>query len=96
MEKLISEQLKQAIKDSGLTPYAIAKGCGVAQPMLSRFLADDDNHRDIRLERTADKLAAFLGLELTQVRPVATAPKKNGRKKSAKPAARKAPRKKKG
>jgi hypothetical protein len=61
---MISKQLKDAILNSGKTPYQIAKETGVAQPVLSRFLTDDENHRDIRLERTADKLAAYFGLEL--------------------------------
>ena len=42
----IDEQLRQAILDSGLTAYAVAKGSGVGQPVLSRFLARE---RDIRL-----------------------------------------------
>jgi len=36
-----------------------------SQPILSRFLSHDpDQHRDIRLETTADKLCAYFGLEL--------------------------------
>jgi transcriptional regulator with XRE-family HTH domain len=61
----ISKQIKCAIKDSGLSLNELAKRCGVSHPILSRFLsADPDQHRDIRLERTADKLAAYFGLEL--------------------------------
>ena len=61
----ISDQLKEAIRKSGKTPNLIAKETGVAQPILSRFLSDDpDQHRDIRLESTADKLCAYFGLEL--------------------------------
>jgi hypothetical protein len=66
---MISKQLKDAILNSGKTPYQISKDTGVAQPILSRFLSDDtDTHRDIRLERTADKLAAYFGLELAATR----------------------------
>jgi transcriptional regulator with XRE-family HTH domain len=63
MEKL-SARIRRAIAESDLTRYQIAKESGVAAPILSRFMADGDEHRDIRLERTADKLAAYFGLEL--------------------------------
>jgi len=70
----ISQQIKEAIRESGKTVNQIAVESGVAQPILSRFLSDDDSqHRDIRLETTADKLAAYLGLEL---RPVKETPAK--------------------
>jgi hypothetical protein len=60
-----SDQLKDAIRKSGKTPNLIAKETGVAEPILSRFLsADPDQHRDIRLESTADILCAYFGLEL--------------------------------
>jgi hypothetical protein len=62
---MISKQLKEAILSSGKTPYQISKDTGVAPPILSRFLSTNpDSHRDIRLEKTADKLAAYFGLEL--------------------------------
>src|SRR4029079_7636974 len=61
----ISEQLKEAIRESGKAPNLIAKETGVANPILSRFLsADPDQHGDIRLESIADKLCAYFGLEL--------------------------------
>jgi transcriptional regulator with XRE-family HTH domain len=70
----ISDQIKAAIRGSGKTLTQIAAESGVSDPILSRFLSEDpDTHRDIRLERTADKLAAYFGLEL---RP---AVKKRGR-----------------
>jgi plasmid maintenance system antidote protein VapI len=56
----LTDQLKAAIERSGLSIYAISKGSGVAQPVLSRFMAGE---RDIRMA-TADKLAAFFGLRL--------------------------------
>ena len=60
-----SDQLKDAIRKSGKTPKLIAMEAGVAPTILSRFLSDDpDQHRDIGLESTADKLCAYVGLEL--------------------------------
>jgi hypothetical protein len=76
-----SDQLKEAIRASGKTPNLIAKETGVAPMILSRFLSDDPNqHRDIRLESTADKLCVYFGLEL---RP---ANKPKGKDKVAAPA----------
>jgi DNA transposition AAA+ family ATPase len=61
----ISQQLRDAIKTSGLSLAQLSRDAGVHQPGLSRFLSDDpEQHRDIRMEATADKLAAFFGLEL--------------------------------
>jgi hypothetical protein len=60
-----SDQLKDAIRNSGKTPNLIAMEAGVAEPILSRFLsADPKQHRDIRLEAVADKLCTYFGLEL--------------------------------
>jgi hypothetical protein len=60
-----SDQLKEAIRASGKPPNLIAKETGIAPMILSRFLSDEpDQHRDIRLESTADKLCAYFGLEL--------------------------------
>jgi plasmid maintenance system antidote protein VapI len=56
----MAEILKQAIEASGETVAAISRGCGVAQPVLHRFVTGE---RDLTL-RTATKLAAYLGLEL--------------------------------
>ena len=57
----ISDALRAAILDSGTTVYAVAKGSGVSQPALSRFLSGE---RDLRLA-SADRLAAYFGMELT-------------------------------
>lgn len=56
--------LRQAIKDSGLTRYAVAKGADVDTSQLLRFMAKE---RSLTLP-AASKLAAFLGLELRPVR----------------------------
>jgi DNA-binding phage protein len=56
----ISDQLKAAVKASGLTSYRVAKDAGITQIMLDRFMAGDG---DLRLA-TAAKLCDALGLEL--------------------------------
>ena len=56
----IAATLRTAIADSGETVYAIAKGTGIAQPVLWRFMAGE---RDLTL-RTADKLMDFFNLEI--------------------------------
>ena len=35
--KLLTDQLRQAIDDSGLTRYRIAKETGISEPTLSKF-----------------------------------------------------------
>jgi hypothetical protein len=60
----LSDQIKAAINDSGLSIRQLAEATGVAQPIISRFVSTDaDQSRDIRLA-TADKLAEYFGLEL--------------------------------
>ena len=62
----VSDQLRAAMRASGKSLKAIAKGSGISAANLGRFLSDDPGrHRDIRLEATADKLAEYFGLELT-------------------------------
>lgn len=55
----LSEQLRAAIQESGLSATALSKECGIPQPMLTRFI----NGLDVRLA-TAEKLAAYFELEL--------------------------------
>jgi len=57
----ITDQLKRAIEASGLTTYMLAKRSGVPQPVLHRFMAGEQG---LKLS-TADKLAAYLKLRLT-------------------------------
>jgi hypothetical protein len=74
---MISDQLRKAITDSEKTVYQIAKETGIAHPILSRFLSTDSkSHRDIRLERTADKLATYFGLALAPDRPAKPKPRR--------------------
>lgn len=58
--------LRQTIRASGLTHYALAKAAGVQASQIDRFMmpADDPRHRDLRLE-TAAKIAAVLGLSIS-------------------------------
>lgn len=56
----ISDLLRQAIRDSGVSANALAKACDVPQPTISTFLLG----KDIRM-KSADKLAAYFGLTLT-------------------------------
>ena len=74
---MLSDQIKEAILKSGKTVYQISQETGVTNPVLSRFLSTDpETHRDIRLERTADKLAAYFGLSLLPDSPTAAAKSK--------------------
>ena len=58
--KTISEQLREAIAKSGLSPYELAEASGVDRSVLSRFL---NGRRSITLE-TLDRLADVLKLRL--------------------------------
>ena len=56
----VSESLRRAVEQSGMSRYVIAKETGIAQSMLSRFVT---GRRGLSLE-AVDRLAAFLKLEL--------------------------------
>lgn len=56
----IVEQLRKAMRDSGQTEYAIAKGSGVSQSVVNRFATGE---RGISLD-TAAKLCDYLDLDL--------------------------------
>ena len=60
----LQDQLRQAIKDSDLSLYRIAKGSGIAYQVLHRFARGE---RDLTLE-TATKLADYFGMRLTRPR----------------------------
>ena len=66
----LQDQLRQAVEESDLSLYAIAKGAEIAYPVLYRFAA---GQRDLTL-RTASRLAEFFGMRLTRPRK----PKKGG------------------
>lgn len=58
----ISEELRQAIRDSGLSLYRISQDSGVAYATLHRFAA---GKRAVSMN-VMDKLCAYLGLRLTR------------------------------
>jgi transcriptional regulator with XRE-family HTH domain len=56
----MTDVLKQAIRDSGLTLYRIAKDTGIVGTSLLRFMQGETS---LRLDK-ADLLAGYLGLRL--------------------------------
>jgi len=70
-QSTVSDQLRQAIQQSDLTIYALAKLTGISSQQISRFAKGE---RSLTLE-VFDKLAATLGLQLAPVAdPVAASP----------------------
>jgi transcriptional regulator with XRE-family HTH domain len=59
---VVSEALRQAIRDSGQSLHAISRVTGVDDSVLSRFMRAD---RGLNLA-SVDRLAAYLGLALTR------------------------------
>jgi transcriptional regulator with XRE-family HTH domain len=57
----LSEQIRKAIKGSGLSRYRIAKEIGVSQSTVSRFCA---GRNGISLE-LIDRLGTLLGMSIT-------------------------------
>ena len=60
----ITDVLQEAITESGLTLYRIAKDTGVVKTCLIRFMRGETS---LRLDK-ADVLAEYLGLELVKRR----------------------------
>ncbi len=58
----LNECLRQAIADSGLSHYALAKRAGISHMIVNRFARGE---RDMLLA-TAGKVARALGLTLTE------------------------------
>ena len=56
----MTEVLKAAIEQSGISRYRIAKDTGILETSLSRFMRGETS---LRLDK-ADVLADYLGLEL--------------------------------
>lgn len=56
----LTEALKAAIEQSGLTRYRIAKDTGITEASLCRFMQGETS---LRLDK-ADLLVTYLGLEL--------------------------------
>jgi ribosome-binding protein aMBF1 (putative translation factor) len=60
MDALFSDQLRSAIRDSGLSVYAIAQSTAIDKAVLSRFM-----HGKSGLSVTSiDRLCSVLGLRL--------------------------------
>jgi len=62
--RTLSDVLRKAIDESGLSLYRIAKDTRITSQSLLRFRRGDQS---LRLDK-ADALAAYLGLELTHKR----------------------------
>ncbi len=62
---LLTDQLRQAIDDSGLTRYRIAKEAGISESALAQFY---DGHRGLSLE-AINALGKCLQLKITLGRP---------------------------
>lgn len=60
----LSEQLRAAIRDSGMSLRELANEVAISDAILSRFMRAE---RSMNLE-TAEKLCAYLRLELQEVR----------------------------
>ena len=58
----MTDVLKAAIEESGLTRYRIAKDTGITEATLCRFVGGETS---LRLDK-ADVLAEYLGLELAK------------------------------
>ncbi len=62
--KTLSDTLREAIRDSGMSQDEIANAIGISAGILSRFMRAE---RSMNLA-TAEKLAKFFRLELREVR----------------------------
>lgn len=60
MERTVLDQLRQAIRESGLSHHELSKRTGVAQPIISRFVSGE---RSLQGE-TFSVLCSFFRLEL--------------------------------
>ena len=74
----ISDPLKRSIRKSGLSLSKLAQATGIEHSALSRFLSSDEkSHRDILVEKTADRLATYFGLKLSSVQKAGPPATKN-------------------
>jgi plasmid maintenance system antidote protein VapI len=60
--KKISDQIRQAMEDSGLTRYRIAKDIGMNESALGKFY----NRERGLSTKMLDRLGEYLGLEIVQ------------------------------
>lgn len=61
----ITDALRKAINNSGVTSKALERETGVKRPSIVRFRRGDQS---LRLD-LADRIAAYFGLELTPTKP---------------------------
>lgn len=73
--KTFSDQIREAINNSGFTPYVLAKNAKISESVLSRFL----NGGSGLTLKTLDALAEVLGWELDSQVHQTSLPKKPGR-----------------
>lgn len=69
--KKLTDQLRQAIDDSGETRYAIAKATGIDESALAKFY---NGHRGLSMD-ALNRLGEYLGLRIVMDRK----PAKKGR-----------------
>ena len=62
----LSDQLRTAIRDSGLTRYQIGKELGIDEGALSRFMSGE---RGLRLS-VLDRLSVFLEVRIVRIKRV--------------------------
>jgi transcriptional regulator with XRE-family HTH domain len=65
LRKSLSEQIRQAIRASGMTQYRICKEIGIKQPSMTRFM----NGQAWLSMQTLDKIADLLDLNITFPQP---------------------------
>ncbi len=61
----VSNSLRRVIRESGLTPYEVARRAGTSPQIITRFL---NRERGLSLV-TVDRICAALGLELHRRTP---------------------------
>ena len=71
----LSDQIRKAVRDSGMTRYAIFKATGIDQATLSRFMS---GKRGLPT-KTLDVLAEFLDLRIVMDGPRRKAKRRKGR-----------------
>ena len=66
--KTMTDQIRQAIDDSGLTRYRIAQGTGIDESALAKFY---NKHRGLSLDNL-DQLTLYLGIAFTATMDITT------------------------
>jgi transcriptional regulator with XRE-family HTH domain len=69
---MLSEQIRRAVRASGLSWYRICKETGIHESAFSRFMAGKVG----MLQQNLDAVADVLGLRVTAVNPRPVAPSK--------------------